>query len=514
MPLANFFDKAALAASQILKGFDYDTFKTTLEAHVVGLAFDDTAAASDEGRTTLELAVNLLARLYPRLAIAPHGRQAADLAVDLANAARAINPAIVNDSDLAHVSVVLALGATRFPVDCPIIYVGSDGWIVRLSPTAPVGSGSTNNVFGAAAAACFGAANVFRILFRQHLPDGEPDTAFALSLLDYRKNVPVPLNPPLQLLDLGEVHLAGLGAIGNGAIWVLARMPMLQGVVHGVDKETADLGNLQRYVMTVQADVGQAKTLIAERAMIKTGLRLIPHSQRWGDYLRERQSWRLERVAIALDSWEDRCAIQASLPRWTVNAWTQPGDLGVSRHDFLSDDACVTCLYLPDKEVPSDDILVAQALGIPEAKDDIRVMLFTGAPINRAFIEHVATALDVPVEPLLRFEGQPVRTFYAGAICGGVVLGLGGSTRQRVEAPMAFQSALAGIMLAGELVAHAGGLRTERMPVTTKIDLLRPIGDYLSYPAKKHASGRCICQDPDYIAAFQEKYEASENTRI
>ena len=45
-------------------------------------------------------------------------------------------------------------------------------------------------------------------------------------------------------------------------------------------------------------------------------------------------------------------------PRRVANAWTQPGDLGVSSHDFL-EGACVNCLYLPDGEQKNEDQIIA-----------------------------------------------------------------------------------------------------------------------------------------------------------
>ena len=65
---------------------------------------------------------------------------------------------------------------------------------------------------------------------------------------------------------------------------------------------------------------------------------------------------------------------------------------------------------------------------------------------------------------------------------------------------MAFQSALAGILLAAELITDAGGLRSVQPPAQTEIDLCRLAigGDTvvrLNTPAAKNFSGRCICQD-------------------
>jgi hypothetical protein len=148
---------------------------------------------------------------------------------------------------------------------------------------------------------------------------------------------------------------------------------------------------------------------------------------------------------------------------------------------------------------------------------EIGALLFTGAPVSRELIEMSAAALEVSPEPLLKFVGKPLRAFYVGAICGGLVLKLGGAvaTRPRqAEVPLAFQSALAGIMLAAELVAHASGLKEAPPPVTTQIGLLQPLpGGHLSLPATKHPSGACICQDPDYVNAYRIKYPALSRER-
>lgn len=71
---------------------------------------------------------------------------------------------------------------------------------------------------------------------------------------------------------------------------------------------------------------------------------------------------------------------------------------------------------------------------------------------------------------------------------------------------MAFQSALAGILLAAEIVISAGGLRSEPIPVSTRLDLLRPLPSEISVPVAKDGSGRCICTDDDYIEIYNRKY--------
>lgn len=512
MALANFFDKAALAASQVLQGVDHSSLAALLEARPVALSFDHAAITSAEGVRTLELAVNLLARLYPRIAFLPHGSSAEGFTASLEAVARAINPAIEIVTAQVENAAVLAVGQTVLPTSMPVIYAGSDGWVARISSKGPVASGDSQIPFGAGAAACFAAANVFRLIFGPYLPAAATDTAFSLSLLDYDPQAAAPENPSLQSsISLGESYLVGLGAVGNGAVWALSRTPGLSGILHLIDHETVELSNLQRYVLATQTDRDEPKVLLAARQFAGTDVNARPHQEKWGDYLRNTPSWSFERVAVAVDTGEDRQAVQAALPQWVVNAWTQPGDLGVSRHDFLGDDACLMCLYFPDRQGENFDQIIARAIGLPEALMEIRELLYTNRPVGGEFLARAATAMEVELEQLAGYENVPLRTFYARAVCGGHVLRLGGIVggnlrSQTTGVPLAFQSALAGIMLAAELVAHAGGLRHEAHPTTTKIDLLRPLGLYLSLPAKKEPSGWCICQDPDYVNAYREKY--------
>lgn len=514
MALANFYDKAAVAASQVLQGIDYSSLAASLESHVVGLSFDDAAVTAPEGKRSIELAINLLARIYPRLSIVPNGSQAGAAVEDLTAIAIAINPAIEIVSDTAATTLFIAVGNAEVEAGVPVVYIGSDGWVARVSTRGPVGSGDTLNPYGAGAAACFGAANIFRMIFASHLPGGDADEAFSMSLLDYIPNAENPLNPPLVPIDLGESYLIGLGAIGNGTVWALAKTHDLSGVLHLVDGETIELSNLQRYVLTTQADEHGSKVAIAAKQFAGTNVQAKPHHQKWGDFLKDAPHWRFDRITVAVDSDNDRRAVQAALPRWVVNAWTQPGDLGVSRHDFLGDDACLMCLYLPQGEGQHLDRIIAEAIGLPDAFMEIRNRLHLNLPTERDFLERAAAAMDVELEQLLRFENEPLTSFYRQAICGGLVLRLGGALggtakHQMAAVPLAFQSALAGIMLAAELVAHAGGLRAGPLPVTTKIDLLHPLGTYLSVPAKKAPSGKCICQDADYINVYHAKYGVS-----
>jgi hypothetical protein len=508
MNVASFFDRSATAVAQVLGECDSDRLRLKLSGLAVALAFDSKAVRASEGVVTLELATDLLARFYPGLRLIPVDDDPATVAMvnKLGEAARAIHPGIELQPEMCTVCCCLIVGSRAPALDVPTIFIGSHGWNAMLDPAQPVGSLDTRNPFGAAAAACIGVANAFRIAFADLLPDTRPDGALEFDVLHHRLGR-CPVSPALpDQIDIDGTHLVGLGAIGRAAAWSLSRAPALRGRLDGVDHEAIEDSNLQRYVGATQADA--AATVLKCQSVTEmfrgSGVQVAEHPLTWGQYLRSRADCRLDRVAVALDTPDDRIALQAALPRRILNAWTQPGDLGVSRHGFTSG-PCLACLYLPDREVPSLSHLVADAIRLPEL--EVRGLLHAGFRVDPAFLERVALAAEVPLEALLPFDGLPLRSFYTKAVCGTTWFGTGaGGDRGAMAVPMAFQSALAGVLLAVEIVADAAMLRTTAMAPLTKINLLKPLGSRLVEPAAKHKSGQCICQDDTYRAAYQRKY--------
>ncbi|WP_157219142.1 E2 ligase fold family C protein [Flavisphingomonas formosensis] len=504
MALANFIDRAVTSASQLLADFELQPFRESLERNVVGIAFDADASGSSEAIVTLDLTLRLVARLYPRIAILGIGASASELVGELEELARSINPDIEFVAEAEKVTVGICVGVTDAPFASPTFHVGSDGWRARLSVSGPVGSGSSGNPVGAGAAACFAAANVFRTIFASQLTHGDIDEEIDLCLLSFAPGGGTD-GAGVEEIYMGRVQLVGAGAIGNAFLWTASRWTGLSGAIDVVDHEDVDLSNLQRYVLCLQEDVSQVKVDVAVARAGSPSVAIVPHRADWQGYVSDRTDWRFDRVAVALDTARDRLAVQGSLPRWIANAWTQETDLGVSRHRF-GDGACLACLYMPAGKVKDRDEIVAEELGTPEARLEIRMMLHRNAAVDAAFVGRVATALGVPFEPLSAFVGQPLASFHQGAICGGLVLKLtGGAAKVKAVVPMAFQSALAGILLAAEVVKHAAGLPP--VPTTsTRINLLRPLGGYLHDPKSRDATGRCICADDDFLKAYAGKY--------
>jgi hypothetical protein len=503
MALARFFAKNVIAAHSVLPDVTYDSFAAALEAQRIGVCVPD-EALTREGRVLARLLVNLLARLYPRLALLGSDRATADLAA----LARTINPAIELDTRAEDVETSVSVGGGRAVGGTPL-YASSQGWVARFD-TAPLDPpGSSANSIGAAVAACIAAANVFRASFRAQLQHAPLDRALALSAYDFARAA---ANGPAlpETIDLTGTHLVGAGAIGNAFLWLLAELPQLHGVLPVIDSEAIDLGNLQRYVLTRDADADGTtrKVLRAEEALMHTNVLVRPHDGTWGAYLRAAGTDGLERICVALDTARDRLAVQAALPRATLNAWTQTGDLGVSRHAFLGDEACLACVYLPTGEVPSEDALVAQALGLTQDIMTVRRLLYTGDAVDEALLAVIAQHLHVDFAAVAAFRGKPLRALYQDGICGGVLLPFGAQLGggRAVATPLAFQSALAGVLLASELVIAAVGLMRD-VRTATSINLLQPIGsEGLCRRKPKHSSRRCLCHDDDYIRRYREKW--------
>jgi molybdopterin/thiamine biosynthesis adenylyltransferase len=495
MALGPFFDKVALAASEVASGLGYAALKARLESECVAISIDSDGATG-EGKLTAELIVSLLARLYPRVAFATSGAAADKLATELAATARWINPDIeVTDPSGATRSVIVGSA----PVLAEPIYVGSHGGTAFVSLDERAQSGQSANPFGAGVAACVGVAQLFRSIFADVLPVPGSERFLRWHVLDL---------PQGNAVELRDVFLVGAGAIGTATAWALGRMPRLRGALHVVDGECVELSNVQRYVLTGVADVSRLKVDVIARALSRPDLEVIRHPTAWAA-VPQNVNHQIGLAAVAVDSAVARCEVQASLPRTIVNAWTQPGDLGVSRHQFLGEYACLMCLYLPTNPSPSEDALIASAIGLPDSVQEVRQRLHLGTPIDRTLLARIAAAQNVSVQDLLLFEGRSLREFYSAGVCGGLLLrlGTGASPARAAATPLAHQSACAGILLAAEIVKHSlHETSYGPPPVSTRYDVLKPLTPTFDANAAKDKTGRCICSDPDFIAAFRSRY--------
>jgi hypothetical protein len=112
-------------------------------------------------------------------------------------------------------------------------------------------------------------------------------------------------------------------------------------------------------------------------------------------------------------------------------------------------------------------------------------------------------------------EGRSIRDLYVEGFCGGVVLPpqeAGGleADRRELHVPLAHQSALAGVLPAAALArkAHDG---LPELTHATRLHVLDAIPEQTTQPVRALRDGRCLCDDPDYVRAYQHKYAAAES---
>lgn len=503
MALAPFFQRAAVAASQVIAGFDPVRFEAAVSARPVGFAMDATSCSRREGRVLADLEVRLLARLYPTISL-----EVADpgLRTELHDLALAINPDLEIVSG-ATIGIAVGTASHRFGTT---IFAGSDGWNGRIGTTRPYAVRDSDNPFGAGVAACLAAANLFRLVLVPESSDADRHVAFSAFEGDLAR--PGRSTPRLRQIDLGEgTALIGLGAIGHAVAWAIARAPV-QGSIDLVDHETIDLGNLQRYVLATSADVKRPKTVVVADAL---GSRLTTnqHPVRFATFV-ERSNHRIRTAVVALDTARDRRSVQASLPAAILNAWTQPGDLGVSAHaPFGSAGACLECLYLSDRPIANEDEIVADALGVSDQLRVVRELLHNGAPVPSDLLELIGGRLSIDPALTAAFGGRPIRALYVEGLCGGglIPLGAGGTPRPEVHVPLAHQSALAGVLLGAALIRlRMKGV--ESMTRVTRLDVRMRLGSHHRQPVAASPS-RCVCRDQDFSERYESKWAPSRDRR-
>jgi len=515
MTLPPFLTRIQNAAGPLLGGIAESELGARLERTSLTIEIDEAQAADAGHHAGCLLAVNLGARLYPRLNLdAPAG-----LTAEATTLARRINPGC-EFGEAPEGGLVLSWCGGE--PTARRVTLTADGWNLSLDGTAP--SALPAAPPAAMAVAALGIGELFRALFGDRL--AHPRTApapLALNLITLGDPRETPATP--ETVDLGEVYLAGCGAIGEAAVATLKQLPVT-GTLYAVDHDRLDEGNLQRYLQSGAEDVGSPKPELIARALADHPLVVEQVATRWG--ADERTAPGRGTVLSALDSKQGRIELQAGLPRELFNAWTQPQDVGVSRHQAFGTDPCLACLGWPRKPRPSESALIATALG----EHELRVVLYfasgvaVGRPLptaairatgrlqlpnsastwgERSLLQDLIDRYELPHQQFDPLAAMPIRALYHDAVCAGMLIEHAGSERGAdVSVPLAHQSALAGILLATWLfVDRVPELRALRPSATqARYDVLR--GGAQIWSRSRGREERCLCSDSDFLDGYQQ----------
>ncbi len=486
MALAPFFERVYGAVGGHLS-VSRESLTASLDSVTVGVYCGMKCGLNDVW--IAELVTNLLARLYPRIAI--NGPDA--LTAMLKQLALRINPNIEFKQNSPGPTSI-CVGSAKY---ADAILPSSSGWVACVSHARTPRSGP-ENPYAAGAAASLACAELFRRIF---LKTGT-ERDIKVSLLDFGSKAGSDL--ALKSVNLHDVVFAGVGAIGNAAIWAFARHTKLRGHVWLVDSEDLTLFNLQRYVLGMHADVSRPKVQMAKQALSETPLAIETCQVSLEQFADERKGIDVPTICISVDNVETRRSAQALLPRLIVNGWTGDQALGASWHILSREAACLACLYQPRGQGLSATEQAARALGLPIER---AIFLWVShQPMTDDDLKAVAEHLGVGEADLDPWRSKPLGDLYTDVVCGAVPLDVTGVGRLETV-PLAHQSALAGFLMAAELVKRtnrklAALAQTESL--VSWEDVLRPPPTIWTKPRPREPG--CICGDSDYQDIYRGKW--------
>ncbi len=525
MSLPKFIERIVDATTPLLEGLERERVKVKLRNSSVTLIAGKRVSGPAYEAGFL-LAANLAARLYPRIELV--GSE------DLARRASAevflINPRA--DVETRRGRDSSATMAYELPCDtAATVCVAARGWNVYVDTTRDELADEEPAMPAALLAAVLGIGELFRSVFAAELGargrTGPCPTRFNMITLGAPRN-DLPGSTDVQI---GEARLVGAGAIGQAAAHTLA-LAGTRGTLVAVDHEKLTLSNLQRYVLARDSDVGAVKVDLLHDRLRGSSLQIVPVPSQWDVGLIDRQ----EPTLVALDTGDARIAVQASLPGPIYNAWTQPADVGWSRHEQFGDEPCLACLYWPDRPAPSRHEQIAAAF----KQHPVRILAYLvhrnvpiGSPLPAgaipanpglevtsdlsdrwlavSLLEDIAADAGVSPGELEIWRERSLADVYQDGICGGALLHLDiGDQPGEAMVPLAHQSAFAGIMLATAVIVRSvPELSLVRPPATeARIDLLAPPSQVLIRPRTR--TPNCLCSDSVFLDVYREKVQESD----
>lgn len=253
-----------------------------------------------------------------------------------------------------------------------IVTANCHDWHVYIDlPISPDPYEQWNPVL-ALATACYAASRVTKVLLGNAVQG--PEKWHPFSILDFRHGkVNFDWNEPLPI---GDVCMAGIGAIGSSTLASFAAHGAATGNLLLLDHDSIERRNLGRYSFFDISDEGKNKTTRAKKRLDGMGLSLTVEAEelRFEEYYNTKQSqdplFGVPRLLSAPDRRDTRRLFQSKLPRELWDASTGPDQVVFHHNQFDPELACLACVY------PED-------------------------PIEHAHARHVSETLNVPIERIL-----------------------------------------------------------------------------------------------------------------
>ena len=451
----------------------------------IGITISKTFAARRDGQLLLWMTSNLICRLKGLVAkveicvppsvqtsaprYIPFGSTSPNLRAGLSDAlvrcARDCNVECIDDDDLqSQLDAVVVIGQdtatgskARFmkSVACSgwLAYVGDKEDLCDL--TLP----DTGNPFGAFAAACIVVGEVYKSVRKMRPDKGDMIDSLCFSAYDLQchlkpwENLENPsMNSPV---NLGNLHVCGAGAVAHAFCQALFPIGGLSGNLFFIDRsadpnspgETIESTNLARYIMASDRDEGRHKARLLASRMSTNGIQTGFSDDGFETYV-NRNNVKFSHAISCVDNNHARHAIQDRIPKVVHGGSTSELRSQVSVYDLgCGDCQCLKC-YNPREDVASD----------AEVYEWVKKMTVE---------QRKALAVDRDAEPevLERYLQDP-----ACGTLGNESIQKFAETEDAPEFSVNFVSALAGVLLAGEVVKSKNRLLRSALDGRQKTD--------------------------------------------
>jgi molybdopterin/thiamine biosynthesis adenylyltransferase len=252
--------------------------------------------------------------------------------------------------------------------------INSNGWLARISSGSVDISADTDqyNPVAALAAACLGVTEVFKRLIGLIASRGKLLGSLTFSLYSYKVGDLDP-GPPLPPVIDADLLLSGVGAIGNGIIFLLSQLP-LTGRVRVVDYQQYGPENIGTCLLIGELELEKDKALFAEAYL---GSRLATGYVEDIQVFSKRLGTEIPYPKIVLNGLDDidaRHYVQDLWPDMIIDGAIGDFAAQVSLHPWSQNTACLKCLFQKPAGEASE-VISSRATGLrPERisnEDDV-----------------------------------------------------------------------------------------------------------------------------------------------
>jgi molybdopterin/thiamine biosynthesis adenylyltransferase len=330
------------------------------------------------------------------------------------------------------------------------VVVGADAWRALLGRCAAEAAWDAHAPYGAALGASVAAVEVFKhLLIRSGIDDPQRRLVCDLvfSSFNYGVGADAAVGPDLRELELFDVALAGCGAGGSAALYVLAMQPGIKGEIALIEPGRHKLSNLNRYLMTSASDVHERRHKLGSSAnhlaRFAPTLRPTLYPLTWE--MLDAHPWRL--VLATVDTVPARWAIQWRAAKGAEILDAAVDDLLYSVLRVVPGGWCLQCKhpYDPDHE------LKQRAKRWGEELETVRTWTRENVTVTADMIASLATVQNREASEYAELEGLPFAETPAVIECG--------ETKLQTDVPsqtpvLPLTTTPAGVILAAEVAKH------------------------------------------------------------